>query len=76
MSSGERPIGTAKGKQPTTKALCQTPQLQASACSYLLAYDCCVLVFGMPPVFTAMKWLSRTPTTPISLGHRSSPRGG
>ena len=25
MSSGERPIGTAKGKQPNTEALCQTP---------------------------------------------------
>ena len=26
MSSGERPIGTANGKQPNTEALCQTPQ--------------------------------------------------
>ena len=25
MSSGERPIGAAKGKQPNPKALCQTP---------------------------------------------------
>ena len=25
MSSCERPIGTAKGKQPNTEALCQTP---------------------------------------------------
>ena len=25
MSSGERPIGAAKGKQPNTQALCQTP---------------------------------------------------
>ena len=25
MSSGERPIGTAKGKQPNTEALCQPP---------------------------------------------------
>ena len=25
MSSGERPIGTAKGKQPNTKASCQPP---------------------------------------------------
>ena len=25
MSSGERPVGTAKGKQPDTEALCQTP---------------------------------------------------
>ena len=25
MSSGERPIGAAKGKQSNTKALCQTP---------------------------------------------------
>ena len=25
MSSGERPIGAAKGKQSDTKALCQTP---------------------------------------------------
>ena len=24
MSGGERPIGTAKGKQPNTEALCQT----------------------------------------------------
>ena len=25
MSGGERPIGTAKGKQSDTEALCQTP---------------------------------------------------
>ena len=25
MSSGERPMGTAKGKQPNTEALCQPP---------------------------------------------------
>ena len=25
MSSGERPIGAAKGKRPNTEALCQTP---------------------------------------------------
>ena len=25
MSSGERLIGAAKGKQPNTEALCQTP---------------------------------------------------
>ena len=25
MSSGERPIGAAKGKQPNTEALCQPP---------------------------------------------------
>ena len=25
MSSGERPIGAAKGKQPNTEALCQSP---------------------------------------------------
>ena len=25
MCSGERPIGAAKGKQPNTEALCQTP---------------------------------------------------
>ena len=25
MSSGERPIGAAKGKQPDTEALCQPP---------------------------------------------------
>ena len=25
MSSGERPIGAAKGKQPNAEALCQTP---------------------------------------------------
>ena len=27
MSSGERPIGAAKGKQPNTEASCQTPVL-------------------------------------------------
>ena len=26
MSSGERPIGAAKGKHPCTEALCQNPQ--------------------------------------------------
>ena len=25
MSSGERPVGTAKGKQPNTEALCHPP---------------------------------------------------
>ena len=33
MSSGERPIGAAKGKQPNTEALCQPPPL-ASCISY------------------------------------------
>ena len=28
MSSGERPIGAAKGKQSDTEALCQTPPPQ------------------------------------------------
>ena len=28
MSSGERPIGAAKGKQYDTEALCQPPPLQ------------------------------------------------
>ena len=28
MSSGERPVGAAKGKQPNTKALCQPPPPQ------------------------------------------------
>ena len=28
MSSGERPIGAAKGKQPDTEALCQPPPPQ------------------------------------------------
>ena len=31
MSSGERPIGTAKGKHPNTEALCQTPTPQGPA---------------------------------------------
>ena len=31
MSSGERPIGAAKGKQPNTEALCQTPFTGAQA---------------------------------------------
>ena len=30
MSSGERPIGTAEGKQPKTEALCQPPPPPAS----------------------------------------------
>ena len=30
MSSGERPIGAAKGKRPDTEALCQTPPLVRS----------------------------------------------
>ena len=29
MNSGERPIGTAKGKQPNTEALCQPPPPRA-----------------------------------------------
>ena len=31
MSSGEAPIGTAKGKQSDTEALCQPPPPQVSA---------------------------------------------
>ena len=30
MSSGERPIGAAKGKQSDTQALCQAPPLQGA----------------------------------------------
>ena len=37
MSSGERPIGAAKGKQPDTEALCHPPPppplVQAWACT-------------------------------------------
>ena len=33
MSSGERPIGAAKGKQPDTEALCQTPTPPRAAVS-------------------------------------------
>ena len=32
----------------------------------LLAYDCRLLIFGTPHVFTAEKWLSLIPMTPIS----------
>ena len=32
MSSGERPIGAAKGKQPDTEALCQPPPPQPPLC--------------------------------------------
>ena len=32
MSSGERPVGAAKGKQPDTEALCQTPRPLALGC--------------------------------------------
>ena len=32
MSSGERPIGAAKGKQSDTEALCQPPPPAASGC--------------------------------------------
>ena len=32
MSSGKRPIGTAKGKQPNTEALCQTPSPMGGNC--------------------------------------------
>ena len=31
MSSGERPIGAAKGKQPNTEALCQPPPTPGNA---------------------------------------------
>ena len=34
MSSGERPIGAAKGKQSDTQALCQTPPPQFSTLGY------------------------------------------
>ena len=37
MSTGERPIGAAKGKQPNTEALCQPPPPPSNtACSRLL----------------------------------------
>ena len=33
MSSGERPIGAAKGEQPNTEALCQTPPALVTSAS-------------------------------------------
>ena len=42
MSSGERPIGTAKGKQSDTEALCQPPPppggLESAGLSFSLNY--------------------------------------
>ena len=40
MSSGERPIGAAKGKQPNTEALCQRPppplcDIPSGCCSFM-----------------------------------------
>ena len=52
MSSGERPIGTAKGKQPNTEALCQPPPPPPQAISppppllRTLPCSCCELVSG------------------------------
>ena len=42
MSSGERPIGAAKGKQSDTEALCQTPPLRVS-------HDPRAMQCGVPP---------------------------
>ena len=33
MSSGKRLIGTAKGKQPNTEALCQSPRPPCRVCA-------------------------------------------
>ena len=41
MSSGERPIGAAKGKQPNTEALCQPPPLPPpSLAPYFRSFQC------------------------------------
>ena len=46
-SSGERPIGTAKGKQPNTEALCQTPPLRPPP-HPLLIHPCPALLYTAP----------------------------
>ena len=43
MSSGERPIGTAKGKQPNTEALCQTsPREGPGSPNQLITHETCI----------------------------------
>ena len=56
MSSGKRPIVTAKGKQPNTEALCQTaPLAPAQACpSTEWALNRCVQDFLGPLFFVAL----------------------
>ena len=43
MSSGERPKGAAKGKQPNTEALCQPPPPPSTLSLFSL--------YGTPPPF-------------------------
>ena len=56
MSSGERPIGAAKGKQSDTEALCQTPPPSPTAlhtrctASYLTSH------YGTPPPPSPQHW--------------------
>ena len=54
MSSGERPIGAAKGKQPNTEALCQTPPSNSSLGGRGTAVRPCALVdpLGVAPEHT------------------------
>ena len=47
MSSGERPIGAAKGTPPNTEALCQTPPFQLILRG--AGYGCQAVCVGGPP---------------------------
>ena len=44
MSSGERPIGAAKGKQPNIEALCQNPPSIPTHPHDLCAHPCLVVL--------------------------------
>ena len=51
MSSGERPIGTAKGKQSDTEALCQPPPPHThTPRTILVIADCSRLPRQLPSV--------------------------
>ena len=50
MSSGERPVGAAKGKQTNSKALCQPPPLQRGNANKQIS------TFGSPPPPRGMIW--------------------
>ena len=64
MSSGERPIGAANGKQPNTEALCQTPPDQSDHSETTDIYN--REISGPNPHTDTHKGVSHTRRTPCA----------
>ena len=68
MSSGERPIGAAKGKQPNTEALCHPPPPPESAQGPSLPPP-----EGAPRGRTVLCCEGQAPSPVVHPGHPASP---